>query len=518
MHIDYKKEFEILLKASYPIIYTVTWEEERVLDLCSRLSKKLSKKIYVWSVTEGFLTVNKHIPSTKDPANALEHILNTKERAIFILRDFHHYIKDPFITRKVRDLILELGASEKNIIIISPLLSIPVELEKDITVIDFKLPEIEEIEKITDEIFSNFSSQGIKINLSPGEEKEKVQRALMGLTGREIEQVLAKAAVINNKITPQVIELILKEKEQIIRKSGFLEFYPSSENFKKIGGLNNLKAWLKKRSIAFTRKAKDFGIRPPKGLLLTGIPGCGKSLSAKAVACEWKRPLLHFDLGRILGGLVGESEKNLRKALKIAESIAPAILWIDEIDKAFAGVSDGGDSGVTSRLLGTFLCWVEEMKKPVFIVGTANNIRALPEELIRRFDEVFFLDLPFEREREEIFKIHLEKRSKEIKNFNLELLAQISEGFSGAEIEDVIVSALFDSLSEEVEFNTELIAKNIKVSIPLSVSMKENIKALREMARHRFRMASSSPGLPRLGRADLDNIIGNLNRPGSWGN
>jgi len=517
LHNDSKKEIEILLKSSYPLIYMVTWEEDRVLDLFYELSDKLKKNLYVWSVTDGFLSVNKSVASTKTPESSLEYINRSKENSVFILRDFHHYIKEPFIIRKLRDLVSFLSRTGSHIIIISPLLAIPVELEKDITVIDYKLPELRDMDKIFADTLAGFSFQGIKIKIS-SEEREEILKSLLGLTRREAEQVLARAAVMTGTIDGEVIDLILKEKEQIIKKSGFLEFYPSKENFGNLGGLYNLKLWLKKRSLAFTEKARAFGIPPPRGLLLTGIPGCGKSLCAKAIAYEWKKPLLHFDLGRILGGLVGESERNMRRALKIAESVAPAILWIDEIDKAFAGVSDGGDSGVTSRLLGTFLCWMEEKEEAIFIVATANNIRILPEELIRRFDEVFFLDLPSQREREEIFKIHLEKRDKDSKNFNLELLAQMTDGFSGAEIEEAIISALFDSLSEEVELNTELILKNVKLSIPLSVSMGENIDLLRQVAAHRFRLASATPGLPSLGNVNLDDIIRNFNNPGTWGN
>ncbi len=501
-----KKNIELLIKSGYPVIYLITWEEDRVMYMCSAIAEEMKKSLYLWTVTDGMICGNKVMASGKRPYSALE-LIESKDSGIFILRDFHHYIDDHMIKRKLRDLVISFRNTSRTIIITSPVMKIPVELEKDITVIDYKLPSLSEMDSIFSIVTDNFSSQGINISIDTAEEREEIVKSLLGFTRREAEQILAKVAVMKGTIGTEHIELILKEKEQIIRKAGFLEFYPYVEHFSHIGGLNNLKKWLNKRALAFTQKARGFGLPEPKGILLTGLPGCGKSLCAKAIAGQWKKPLLHFDLGRVLGGLVGESERNMRKALKIAESVAPAILWIDEIEKAFSGVLDGGDSGVTSRLLGTLLTWMEEHESPVFIVATANNINILPEELIRRFDEVFFVDLPYQREREEIFRIHLSKRNRDTRDFNMELLAQKSEGFSGSEIEQVIVSSIFDTLSDDVDFNSDLILKNIKETFPLSVSMKERLDLLRKTGKERFRMASTESELPRFQDLNLGDII-----------
>lgn len=501
-----KKNIELLIKSRYPVIYLITWEEDRVIHMCSAIAEEMKKNLYLWSITDGMICIDKVISSAKTPYSALE-LIESKDDGIFLLRDFHHYIDDHIIKRKLRDLVIAFRNFSRTIIITSPVMKIPVELEKDITVIDYKLPSLSEMDRIFSLVTENFSSQNINISIHTGEEREEIVKSLLGFTRREAEQILAKVAVMKSRIGIEDIELILKEKEQIIRKAGFLEFYSNVEHFSHIGGLNNLKKWLKKRALAFTQKARDFGLPEPKGILLTGLPGCGKSLCAKAIAGQWKKPLLHFDLGRVMGGLVGESERNMRKALKIAESVAPAILWIDEIEKAFSGVLDGGDSGVTSRLLGTLLTWMEEHESPVFIVATANNINILPEELIRRFDEVFFVDLPYQREREEIFRIHLSKRNRDTRDFNMELLAQRSEGFSGSEIEQIIVSSIFDTLSDGVDFNSELILKNIKETFPLSVSMKERLDLLRKTGKERFRMASTESGLPNFNDLNLGDII-----------
>ncbi len=503
---DEHRKIKLLIKSGYPLIYLVTWEEDRVLHMLSEVSSELKKDLYIWSLTDGMIKGDKPLASTRTPVGALE-LIQSKDRGIFVLRDFHHYIEEPFITRKLRDLVMEFRNCPRTVLIISPVMKIPVELEKDITVIDIKLPRMDKMNEILSHITDGFSCQGIEISIPHGEGREEFLKSLLGFTGREAEQVLSKIAVMEGRISIEDMDLILREKEQLIRKAGFLEFYSKVESFEHIGGLNQLKLWLKKRALAFTKRAREFGLPEPKGLLLAGVPGCGKSLCAKSIAREWKKPLLHFELGRVLGGLVGESERNMRSALKIAEGVSPAILWIDEIEKAFSGISDGGDSGVTSRLLGTLLTWMEEHENPVFVVATANDINILPEELMRRFDEIFFVDLPFQREREEIFRIHLSKRHRDPRDFNLELLATNTDGFSGAEIEQIIISSLYDTLSDEVPFNTDLILKNTKEIIPLSVSMKEKIDNLREIAMNRFRMASVEPSLPVFSELDLRGIF-----------
>ncbi|RYX99815.1 AAA family ATPase, partial [bacterium] len=285
-----------------------------------------------------------------------------------------------------------------------------------------------------------------------------------------------------------------KEKKQIIRKSGLLEFYPTQEDMSTVGGLDNLKSWLNKRTEAFTKKARDYGLPEPKGILLLGVSGSGKSLVAKAVSSLWQLPLLRLDIGRLFSSLVGSSEENMRKTIKTAESVAPCLLWLDEIDKGFSGSgsSNVSDGGTTSRVLSSFLTWMQEKNNPVFIIATANDISRLPPELLRkgRFDEIFFLDLPKAEERIEIFNIHLKKRGRRSENFDLNLFASNTDGFSGSEIEELIISAMYDSFEENREVTTADIMNTIKHAVPLSHTMKESIDQLRDWTRSRARPAS----------------------------
>jgi len=283
----------------------------------------------------------------------------------------------------------------------------------------------------------------------------------------------------------------LAEKEQIIRKSGLLEYYKVEERFENVGGLGNLKRWLRKRANAFTTKARDFGLPEPKGVLLIGVPGCGKSLTAKAVSALWGMPLLRLDMGSVFGKYIGESEFNIRKAIKVTESISPAILWIDEIEKGLSGAA-GDNTGTSNRVFGTLLTWMQEKKKPVFVIATANDVSLLPPELLRkvRFDEIFFIDLPETRERQEIFEIHLRIRNRNPEKFDLPSLAEMSQGFSGSEIEQVVISSLYDAFEEGRDIVTEDVKRNIENAVPLSQTMKEKIEALREWAWGRTRNAS----------------------------
>jgi SpoVK/Ycf46/Vps4 family AAA+-type ATPase len=284
----------------------------------------------------------------------------------------------------------------------------------------------------------------------------------------------------------------MEEKIQVIKKTGILEFIKSDYSIKDIGGLDNLKNWLLKRNNSWSEQAKRYCIPAPKGVLVTGVPGCGKSLTAKAMSTIWQLPLLKLDFGKVFSGLVGSSEENMRRALATAEAVAPSILWIDEIEKGLSGLGSNGDSGVSSRIFGQFLTWMQEKESPVFVIATANNISNLPPELLRkgRFDEIFFVDLPTKQERIDIFKIHLLKRNKDITKFDLNLLAEKTNGYSGAEIEQAIISALYDAFDENREVELNDIIVNIEKSVPLSITMKEKIDWLRNWAKDRAVPAS----------------------------
>jgi SpoVK/Ycf46/Vps4 family AAA+-type ATPase len=321
---------------------------------------------------------------------------------------------------------------------------------------------------------------------------------LNGLTRSEAENALAKVIVTRSRIDPEDVELLLSEKEQIIRKSGMLEYYATPERFGSIGGLDELKRWLRSRGRAFSEAARQFGLPNPKGLLLVGVPGCGKSLTAKAVAAEWKMPLLRFDLGKVFGGLVGQSEENMRRATKMAEAVTPCVLWIDEIEKGLAGSRGGmGDSGVTQRVFGTLLTWMEENPKQVFLIATANDIEGLPPELLRkgRFDEVFFIDLPTPQERANVLAIHLTKHHRDYRDFDIARHATASDGFSGAELEQAVISAMYLAFAEgeNARLEDRHLEKAISECRPLSQSMAARIERLRAEAREKWRWASGAP-------------------------
>lgn len=488
-------EIETLIRARYPVIYIISWEEKRVEDALRAIASSRGKKIYTWTITHGMgISPQMHDDATKDPLRALDFIMDSRDQAIFVLKDFHSYISDNAVTRRLRDLTSALKTSYKTLVILAPVLKLPAELEKEVTVVDYPLPDLEELDKLLEGIIQSVKGNSrISTKLSP-EEREQVLKAAQGLTANEAENVFAKSLVEKRCFD---VEVIVSEKKQIIRKSGLLEYYRTSEAFADVGGMDSLKSWLQTRSLAFSEKAREFGLPQPKGILLLGVQGCGKSLCCKAVASLWKLPLLRLDVGKIFSGIVGSSEENVRRAIAIAESVAPAILWIDELEKGFAGTQSSAfsDAGTTARVFASFVTWLQEKTAPVFVVATANDISQLPPELMRkgRFDEIFFVDLPSEEERKEIFEIHLRKRQRDPSKFDLEKLASRTSGFSGAEIEQGVVDGLYAAFHAGRKLNTGDIESCAGMSVPLSRTMKERIDDLREWASQRCRMASTRP-------------------------
>jgi ATP-dependent 26S proteasome regulatory subunit len=488
-----QNKINVLIRARYPLIYIISWEEERVAVMLNTLATMANKELLIWSTTEGFFDYSGKKIDTQavDPFAALTFIIEYQKPAIILLKDFHPFMKDPVIIRKLRDLKVHLNRLRKTCFIVSPVLEVPIELEKLMNVVDFDFPTMNLLSSILDGIIEPLKENPKVDVLLSEEERENVLKSALGLTLDESELVFAKSLVETQRFDPAVI---IKEKEQIIRKSGILEYYHSSDQIEDIGGLEYLKEWLSKRRSGFTEKAQNYGLPFPKGLLLIGIPGTGKSLTAKAVASLWNLPLLRLDVGKVFGGIVGESEQNMRNAIKMAESVSPSILWIDEIEKGFSGVhsSSQTDGGTTSRVFGTFITWLQEKEKPVFVIATANVVSLLPPEILRRgrFDEIFFLDLPSKIEREEIFSIHLKKRNRDDSNFDLKTLISLSEGYSGAEIEQTIISAMFEAFSEDREVKTTDIMNSIEDIVPLSKLMKENITELRTWSQSRARLAS----------------------------
>jgi SpoVK/Ycf46/Vps4 family AAA+-type ATPase len=489
----FNDELTLFLKARYPIIYINTIEEDRIEYVIRKnIKTNLNRSIYSWDFVDGYTNnPNNEGFGKRNPLQALELVerLSSETPALFILKDFNRFLTDLSISRKLRNISRILKLQPKTIIIIGSELSIPVELQDLITVLQFQLPSESEINQELERLINS-----LNIKLEP-QLFENLSRACQGLSLERIRRVLSKIIATYKTIDNNSIAVLLSEKKQIISQTEILEYWSTNEKILDLGGLDNLKDWLKKRKTAFGVRALNYGLPTPRGLLLVGIQGTGKSLTAKAIANDWQLPLLKLDVGKLFGGIVGESESRLRQMINVAETISPCILWIDEIDKAFSNVESKGDSGTSNRVLATFISWLSEKTKPVFVIATANNIDLLPLEVIRkgRFDEIFFLDLPKQEEREEIFKIHLKEfRPKNWKLFDSAKLAELSESFSGAEIRQSIIDGMFHAFYEKREFTTEDVSMAIEEIIPLAHLENDQMVKLQNWASSgRIRLASS---------------------------
>jgi len=480
---QFNQEFSLLLRACYPLIYIPSQEEERVEKAIASVAQSLGNRhTYIWDFVEGYQdNPNNANFGRRNPLQALEFLekLPSNTGGVFILRDFHRFLEDISISRKLRNLARSLKAQPKNIVIIAPEVNLPTELREVFTIVEFALPQAEEIKSEIQRLLS-----ATRQNLSEQFLGELV-RSAQGLSLERIRRVITRAIAQNGKLEGEDVELILEEKKQSIRQTQILDYYPTKEQISDIGGLDNLKEWLLRRGGAFSESARAYGLPYPRGLLLVGIQGTGKSLTAKAIAHHWHLPLLRLDVGRLFSGLVGESESRTRQMIQIAEALSPCILWIDEIDKGFAGADGKGDSGTTSRVFGTFITWLAEKQSPVFVVATANNIQTLPPEILRkgRFDEVFFVGLPSQAEREAIFTVHLNRlRPHNLQTYDIKRLAYETPEFSGAEIEQTIIEAMHIGFSENRDFTTEDILSAASQIIPLARTAKEQIEFLQNWA------------------------------------
>ena len=493
-----EKDLELLIKAKANVIEMVSYEDKRIQGFVNHVAKTLGMNWYVWNEVNGlsrFDARTKKFEKEEDISDYLD-ILNfftntLEDNAILVLQDFHHILnrQDPKILRKFREILQDKSLNNKVIILSMPVKCVPDDLSKELSVIEVGLPDLRVLRTIAVNCLNEY-------DVIQSDIKDCVLEAGLGLTIMEAELAFSKAIINFNKLDEEAIPYIIAEKESIIKKTGLLEYYHSSTKLGDVGGLENLKDWINRRAKSFTQEAKDFGVDTPKGIMLLGVPGCGKSLTAKAVAKSWNYPLLRFDIGKVFGGIVGESEQNVRKALDIAKAIAPCVLWIDEIEKGLSGVQSSGqtDGGTTSRVFGTLLTWMQEKKEPVFVIATANNIKELPPELMRkgRFDEVFFVDLPSVEERKKIFKIHIEAKHRDMANFNVDELAKETKGFSGSEIEECVKDGLQTAFSEGRELCQEDIIRASRQTVPLSITMGEGLRKLREWAKFRARQASDS--------------------------
>ena len=491
------EQFDLLLRAKYPLLYVVTAEEEPVEELLIEvaLQSNPSRRIVFWDIARGWSDNNADKGSVMAALSRIsqrDKATTDNDNVLYVLRDLHPILKYPHqerhipIIRELKNLARDLKRDRRTIVLTSHVLEIPPELTEEITAIDFPLPAIAEIEDL---IKQKISADKLQLsNLA----WEQLVKACQGLSRTRIQRVLAKAIAEKEQVSDADIDAVLIEKQQAIRQTGILEFFTGHESLKNVGGLDNLKHWVRIRREAFTEEAKRYGIPTPKGVLLVGIQGTGKSLSAKTIANEWRLPLLRLDIGRLFGSYVGESESRMRQMIQLAEATAPCVLWIDEIDKAFGNLnSDGdGDSGASRRVLGTLITWMQEKHTPVFIVATANNVRILPAELLRkgRFDEIFFLNLPTASERQEIFKVHLQKlRPSRLRDFDLSLLARHTKNFSGAEIEQVIIDGIHrafgrGSAGNRQDFTTEDIISAVEETVPLAAIAASQIESLKQWA------------------------------------
>lgn len=478
--------------SKYSIINVVTFEDNRCGKTLAELCKagfKTPLEFFTWTSTEGLVQNDKKIDGTADPIKALDFVMSFEGSAIFLFKDLYADIKDNHkLIRKLRDAYQALKNNFKTLIMTSPTTFVPSEMSKEIAIIDFPLPSTTELEKLFNATLE--SMKGVPVDLSE-QDKDDFVKSAMGLTWDEARLAFLHAFSGRKSITRDAVKVVIEEKSRIVRKDGILEYIDVDFAMTEIGGLENLKEWLLARTRFFSKEAQKFGLSAPKGLLLTGISGCGKSSCVKAISQFWRLPLMRLDMTKIYGGVVGNPEESMRRALITVEAVAPVILWIEEIEKGVAGFNQG-DGGVTARIFSSFLTWMQEKKSLVFVAATANQIDQLPAELLRkgRFDEIFFTDLPDEKERAEIFKVHITKRNHDPAKFKLVDLAKATTGFSGAEIEQVVASGMYTAFSQKRKFNDLDLYKEISKTVPLSTTMAEQIKVIKRWADTRAVKAS----------------------------
>jgi SpoVK/Ycf46/Vps4 family AAA+-type ATPase len=504
-------------KARLPLLYIETGEEVRAIAAVtdSAQTQRNPRGVWTWTSALGLIGPDgKSIANTAHPTRALQHVAGVHEPAVFVFCDLHAYFGsehrpgDPAIVRTVRETALEFrhGDVSRTLVITAPVRVIPPELDEVTHLLDFPLPTAEEIRELLETMIDNNASGGGRIKIhADAAAQEQLVHAALGLSMAEAENAFARAMVNDGTLTAADIAVVLDEKRQVVRKSGVLEFVKGDIDLDDVGGLNNLKRWLSRRDGSWLGGARAYGLPAPKGVLITGVPGCGKSLTAKATAASWGLPLLRLDIGRIFSGLVGSSEQNLRTAIATAEAVAPCVLWVDEIEKGFSNTTGQGDSGTTARVFGTFLTWMQEKSRPVFVVATANNIDALPPEFLRkgRFDEIFFVDLPTSHEREVIWKLQMGARATEANGLDAVIgdedaiadLVAASENHSGAEIEQAVISALYEGYSAGGAVTRATVHQVVETMIPLAVTQAEEVQRIRTWAAERAVRATGAEDL-----------------------
>ena len=508
-------DLRTLIRSCHPLIVIETVEEERVLALLQSVAAQERMPLFEWSITKG-LTRADDGPTlskmTATPLALLQHLNGLTVEAVFWLKDLAPHLQDAAVARQLREVSAVYNKTRATCILTGHPIVLPPDLETMAVRLDLQLPDRTELQAMLQSVLASLGTrtaprrprsttlaQSILGSFTqtkptdagpPPQERDAILQALQGLTLHQARQVITQCVVEDGTLSADDVQTILKRKVQAIKDGGLLEYYPLEDNRFELGGFTNLKAWLERAKVGFSAEARALNLAPPRGIMLVGVPGCGKSLAAKAIAREWQLPLLKLDAGRLFDKFVGESEKNFRKAIEMAESLSPIVLWIDEIEKAMAagGGSGDADAGLSRRLFGAFLTWLQEKKQEVFVIATANNLALLPPELLRkgRFDEIFFVDLPDDGEREAIWNIHLGLRKQDNTRFDLVKIVSASDGFSGSEIEQAVVAALYRALHQKTPLTTDLLIEELTHTVPLSVTRREDIDQLRETAQGRF--------------------------------
>ena len=513
------ERLKVLINSSTPIVIMETVEEMRVIDLVRMASVELKLPVFEWSIADGLTRCGSNAPvfvpgesksatqyqnlpetaqvigNTREPAQVLAHLATMTVDSVFILKDFHRHMDDPVVIRRLRDVAQRFCSNRRTLIITGPAIPLPAELTNLVEYLELPLPDARRLHQIVEETFNLLSKTHALKRKLDATGLEAVADNLRGLTEEEAERAISQAMITHYGLTPEMITEVLEAKKNMLRRAGLLDFIEVSESMANIGGLENLKHWLQQRRGSWEESARNYGLESPRGVTIMGVQGCGKSMCARAIAGEWKLPLVKFDTAAVFDKYVGETEKRIKKLFRVAEELAPAVLWIDELEKVFAGSapsSSSSDAGVSSRLLGSFLSWMQDRTAPVFIAATSNNVTALPPELIRkgRFDELFFVDLPNLSERRAIFGIHLKRHKQNPASFDLDQLALAAKGYSGAEIDAAVQTAMYASFSRKQPLNTQDLLQALQSTIPLSTTRAEEIQSLRAWARNRAVPAS----------------------------
>jgi hypothetical protein len=527
---------KVLIDSSTPIVVMETVEETRAVRLVRVACSALNLATFEWSIASGLMRSGsnaefsidsgdffgdgvgrgagragapgapsaeeqntKALYNSREPAQMLANLEGLTIEAAFILKDFHRHMDDPVVVRRLRDVGQKFSTNRRTVILMGPRVTIPAELASLVEFLELPLPDRQRLRQLIDETVVRVAkSHTLQRKLDAGG-MDALAENMRGLTEEEAERALSQALVTRYAICPETVTDVIEAKKALLKRQEMLEFVPSTDSMTSVGGLDNLKHWLGERRGAWEDKAREFGLEPPRGVIILGVQGCGKSLCARAVAGEWKLPLVKFDTAAIYDKYIGETEKRIQKVFKVAESLAPCVLWIDELEKVFAGSgpdSASADAGVSSRLLASFLSWMQDRRAPVFVAATCNNVTVLPPELIRkgRFDELFFVDLPSQAERKQIFAIQLKKRKRDPAEFDLDRVAAAARGFSGAEIESAVQTAMYAAFAQKQEVSTQALLDALAGTVPLSTTRAEEIQDLRAWAKERAVWASASEG------------------------